>query len=120
MAACLPALRRTEYAALCTLRPKVSVPLPVGQNRNAVVMALIPAGPHPVPAIDPAATLDEILANVRAAYRAGVIHADLSEFNILMEDNRCVLIDWPQWMETSHPNAAPSSSVISTISSPSL
>ena len=54
---------------------------------------------------DPSATLDEILANVRAAYRAGAIHADLSEFNILVEDGKCVIIDWPQWMETSHPNA---------------
>ena len=54
---------------------------------------------------DPSATLDEILANVRAAYQAGVIHADLSEFNILIEDGKCVIIDWPQWMETSHQNA---------------
>jgi RIO kinase 2 len=95
-----------EYAALCILHPKVSVPLPVGQNRNAVVMALI-SGPslarYRLP--DPAATLDEILANVQAAYQAGVIHADLSEFNILMEDGKCVIIDWPQWMETTHQNA---------------
>jgi len=95
-----------EYAALSLLHPKVSVPLPVGQNRNAVVMALI-EGPslarYRLP--DPSATLDEILANVRAAYQAGAIHADLSEFNILMEDGKCVIIDWPQWMETGHPNA---------------
>ncbi len=95
-----------EYAALCTLHPKVSVPLPIGQNRNAVVMAKI-SGPglSKCRLPDPAETLDSILANVRAAYQAGVIHADLSEFNILMEDGKCVLIDWPQWMETTHPNA---------------
>ncbi len=95
-----------EYAALTLLHPKVSVPLPVGQNRNAVVMALIEGqNLGRCRLTDPAATLDEILGNVRAAYQAGVIHADLSEFNILMEDNKCVLIDWPQWMETSHQNA---------------
>jgi RIO kinase 2 len=53
----------------------------------------------------PGAVLDEILAHVRTAYKEGIIHADLSEYNILMEDGRCVLIDWPQWIDTSHPNA---------------
>jgi len=48
---------------------------------------------------------DEILENVRKAYHAGIIHADLSEYNILMEEGKCVLIDWPQWMETGHQNA---------------
>jgi len=95
-----------EYAALKTLHPKVSVPLPVGQNRNAVVMALI-TGPSLARyrLADPGAMLDSILENVKEAYRAGVIHADLSEYNILIEDDRCVIIDWPQWMETSHQNA---------------
>ena len=32
-------------------------------------------------------------------------HGDLSEYNILMEDGKCVLIDWPQWIDTAHPNA---------------
>jgi RIO kinase 2 len=49
--------------------------------------------------------LDEILGNVRSAYRAGVIHADLSEFNIMVQDNRPIIIDWPQWVETCHANA---------------
>ncbi|MGB8218999.1 MAG: RIO1 family regulatory kinase/ATPase [Methanoregula sp.] len=95
-----------EYAALTLLHPKVSVPLPIGQNRNAVVMSLID-GPSlsKCRLLDPRATLEEILANVRAAYQAGVIHADLSEYNILLENGKCVIIDWPQWMEATHPNA---------------
>ncbi len=95
-----------EYAALVALHPKVNVPLPIGQNRHTVVMSLID-GPNlnrcrleePVP------LLDEILAHIRTAYSLGVIHADLSEYNILIEDGKPVLIDWPQWVETSHPNA---------------
>ncbi len=43
--------------------------------------------------------------NAGKAYHEGIIHADLSEYNILMEEGRCVIIDWPQWIETSHPNA---------------
>jgi len=95
-----------EYAALTTLHPRVPVPLPVGQNRHAVVMGLI-HGPNlgRCRLEDPATVLDEILSGIRAAYAMGVIHADLSEYNILVEDGRCIFIDWPQWVETSHPNA---------------
>ena len=95
-----------EYLALTTLHPAVSVPLPIAQNRNAVVMSLIEGqNLNRTRLAAPEEVLDEILDNVRKAYRAGVIHADLSEYNILVEDNRCVIIDWPQWMETGHRNA---------------
>ncbi|WP_292370424.1 RIO1 family regulatory kinase/ATPase [Methanoregula sp. UBA64] len=95
-----------EYLALTTLHPKVSVPLPVGQNRNAVVMALITGPSLSRCRLDePDEMLDAILENVREAYRLGMIHADLSEYNILIEDGKCVIIDWPQWMETNHQNA---------------
>jgi len=95
-----------EYLALTSLHPKVSVPLPIAQNRHTVVMALI-NGPNlnHCRLEEPELTLDEILANAGHAYHEGIIHADLSEYNILMEEGRCVIIDWPQWIETSHPNA---------------
>jgi RIO kinase 2 len=95
-----------EYLALKALHPAVSVPLPVAQNRHAVVMSLINGAIlNRSPLASPEATLDEILGHVRTAYQAGFIHADLSEYNILIEEGKAVIIDWPQWMETSHPNA---------------
>jgi RIO kinase 2 len=95
-----------EYLALTTLHPAVSVPLPIDQNRHTVVMALINGQNLNRCRLDaPGEVLDEILENTRKAYRAGVIHADLSEYNILMEDGKCVFIDWPQWIETGHRNA---------------
>jgi len=42
---------------------------------------------------------------VREMYRLGIVHADLSEFNIMVEEGRCIFIDWPQFTETGHPNA---------------
>ncbi len=95
-----------EFAALTALQETVSVPLPVARNRHAVVMSLI-SGPNlnRCPLENPQEMLDDILANVRSAYRAGVIHADLSEFNIMVRDGKCVVIDWPQWVETGHPQA---------------
>jgi RIO kinase 2 len=97
-----------EYLALTTLHPDVSVPLPIAQNRHAVVMALV-NGPNlsRCRLEEPELTLDEILTNAAQAYRRGVIHADLSEYNILMDEGRAVIIDWPQWVGTDHPNARP-------------
>jgi RIO kinase 2 len=95
-----------EYLALTTLHPDVSVPLPIDQNRHTVVMSLVNGqNLNRCRLAAPGEVLEEILENVRKAYRAGIIHADLSEYNILMEDGRCVIIDWPQWMETGHRNA---------------
>jgi RIO kinase 2 len=95
-----------EYLALTTLHPAVSVPLPVDQNRHTVVMSLVSGQNLNRCKLDePGEVFDEILENVQKAYHAGIIHADLSEYNILMEDGKCVLIDWPQWMETGHQNA---------------
>jgi RIO kinase 2 len=84
----------------------VNVPVPVDRNRHAVVMSLV-AGPNlnRCRLDDPQQMLDEILDNTRLAYRAGIIHADLSEFNVMVEEGRCIIIDWPQWMEAVHPNA---------------
>jgi RIO kinase 2 len=95
-----------EYQALTILHPKVSVPLPIGQNRHTVVMALI-NGPNlnHCRLEEPEEVLDEILTYAGITYREGIIHADLSEYNILMEEGRCVIIDWPQWVATSHVNA---------------
>ncbi len=95
-----------EFEALVTLQDTVSVPLPIAQNRHAVVMAYIDGPNLNRCRLDaPEEVLEEILANVRNAYKAGIIHADLSEYNILVEHDKVVLIDWPQWIGTAHENA---------------
>jgi len=62
---------------------------------------------HYVEVPSPKSVLDEVLLNVRRAYlEAGVIHADLSEFNIILKpDGYILIIDWPQFVERNHPNA---------------
>ncbi len=95
-----------EFEALTALHPKVSVPLPIDQNRHTVVMALINGQNLNRCRLEaPQEILEDVLENTHLAYKAGVIHADLSEYNILIEDGRVVLIDWPQWIATDHPNA---------------
>jgi RIO kinase 2 len=99
-----------EYEALKIVHPMgVAVPKPVGQNRHVVVMSMIEGAElYRVPEIaNPEEVLDEILLNVRKAYqRAGVVHADLSEYNVVLKpDMHVLIIDWPQYVKTSHPNA---------------
>lgn len=95
-----------EFLALQTLPPQVKVPLAIDRNRHVVVMSFIEGVPlNRAILVEPDRILGEIIENVRHSYRKGIIHADLSEFNVLVEEERCYLIDWPQWVETTHPNA---------------
>lgn len=99
-----------EFEALKMVYPHgVSVPEPIGQNRHVVVMGFIEGVElYRVPEIQNAEeVLDEILVNVKRAYQqAKVIHADLSEFNVVLKpDSHILIIDWPQFVRTDHPNA---------------
>jgi RIO kinase 2 len=99
-----------EFEALKLVHPfGVAVPKPVSQNRHVVVMGMIEGAElaefNDIP--DPEKTFREILSNIRRAYvDVGVIHADLSEFNIMMQPNwHILIIDWPQYVKKDHPNA---------------
>jgi RIO kinase 2 len=87
----------------------VSVPEPICQNRHAIVMGVI-EGAMLVrwkEIDDPRRVLMEILDNVKKAYvDVGVVHADLSEYNIILQpDMHVLIIDWPQYVMKGHPNA---------------
>jgi len=99
-----------EFEALKILYPcGVSVPKPVSQNRHIVVMGMIEGEElsRVIEMPEPKGVLEEILLNVRKAYlEAGVIHADLSEFNVILKpDLHILIIDWPQYVRLDHPNA---------------
>jgi len=97
---------RREFQALSLLHPAVPVPIPLIRNRNLVVMGWVDGTTLNRCTVDaPGEVLDRILGHVAAAYRCGAIHGDLSEFNIMVDGDRVTLIDWPQWVEPSHPNA---------------
>jgi RIO kinase 2 len=89
------------------LKDRVKVPLPVDINRSALVESrVMGANLHQVRLDDPEQVLDMILDEVKKAYELDVIHADLSEYNVMIdEEGEITLIDWPQWIPTSHPNA---------------
>ena len=55
---------------------------------------------------DPKGALDRVVEAMRTAYlEARLTNADLSEYNILTDGASVWLIDWPQAVDSSHPNA---------------
>ena len=99
-----------EFQALKLVFPHgVAVPKPISQNRHVLVMGMIEGAElaeyKEIP--KPEKVLKEILRNVRKAYlKAGVIHADLSEYNVILKpDMHILIIDWPQYITKEHPNA---------------
>lgn len=99
-----------EYEALKMLAlRKVAVPKPISQNRHAIAMSAIDGAElaeyNEIP--NPKKVLMEILRNIRKAYlEVGLIHADLSEYNIILKpDMHILIIDWPQYVTREHPNA---------------
>jgi RIO kinase 2 len=101
---------KKEFVALKLLYPKgVAVPEPIKQVRHVLVMGMIEGAElyRYLELSDAQAVLDEILVNVRKAYRdVKIIHGDLSAFNVILKPNQHVLIiDWPQNVSVNHPNA---------------
>jgi len=99
-----------EFQALkLVFQHGVAVPEPISQNRHVLVMGMIEGAElaeyKEIP--EPKKVLKEILRNVRKAYlKASVVHADLSEYNVILKpDMHILIIDWPQYVRKEHPNA---------------
>jgi len=97
---------RHEHQIMEKLYQKVSIPKPVALSRHVLAMEFV-SGPslNRISLSDPGDGLDLILEEVAAALRLGIIHADLSEFNIMVPESGPKIIDWPQAVEINHPHA---------------
>ena len=87
----------------------VAVPEPIFQNRHTIVMGVIEGGmlSRWRALKKPNAVFEEILVNVRKTFvDAGMVHGDLSDYNVIVKpDMHILIIDWPQSVLRSHPNA---------------
>lgn len=55
---------------------------------------------------DPASVYDEAMELIVKLANHGLIHGDFNEFNLILdEDDHITMIDFPQMVSTSHPNA---------------
>ncbi|HUV62231.1 MAG TPA: RIO1 family regulatory kinase/ATPase [Thermoplasmata archaeon] len=77
----------------------VRVPAPARRVENMFSMRYLGSEDRPAPRLsdvtpdDPAAMLDEVLMGVEELARAGVVHSDLSAFNILVHEGQPWFID---------------------------
>jgi RIO kinase 1 len=88
----------------------VRVPKPVTVRKNILVMEFIGDDSYPAPELRsisikrPATKLKIILNYVKKLYTdAGLVHGDLSEYNILVMDDELVIIDVGQSLLNDHP-----------------
>lgn len=105
-------LGEREFKVMVALeREGARVPRPISWNRNAVVQEYIPGIElYRVRTLDKETAetvLRDVLETVEIAYkRVGVVHGDLSEYNVLVgEDGRGYVIDWPQYVYKDEPEA---------------
>ncbi|NHJ02271.1 MAG: serine protein kinase RIO [Candidatus Heimdallarchaeota archaeon] len=97
-------LQRASFAGL-------NVPKPILVKKNLLLMELLGENgiPYPLlkntPSAYTQAILTKILDQVKHLFKIGLVHADLSPFNILIGRDTPFLIDMSQSVITSHPNA---------------
>ncbi len=91
----------------------VAVPMPLAFRRNVLIMEFIGKNGTPAPQLkdypleeDEAENMfNKIIEYARRLYQGELVHADLSEYNILIHQGEPVLIDMGQSVITSHPRA---------------
>lgn len=100
-----------EYRNLMKAREAgVRVPTPITCTYNILVMEYI-GDEQPAPKIkdklpqDSKKFFDEVIEGMRKLYKAGLVHADLSHFNILNHKEKPVFIDMSQATPLEDPNS---------------
>ncbi|MCC7575051.1 serine protein kinase RIO [Candidatus Woesearchaeota archaeon] len=91
-----------EYRNLLVARSKVRVPSPIVFRDNVIVMDFIGGDGVPSPMlkdsfpVDAMAFFDKVIEGVIGLLEVGLVHGDLSDFNILNFEENPVFIDFSQ------------------------
>ena len=103
---------KKEFANLKRARTAgVRVPEPIAVQRNVLVMELVGHAEDrarrlsEVDVENPETAYEVVREYMRRLYRAGLIHGDLSEYNMIIHDGELVIIDLGQAVTVHHPNA---------------
>ncbi|WP_435183876.1 serine/threonine-protein kinase Rio1 [Halobellus sp. EA9] len=103
---------RKEFANLKRAREAgVRVPEPIAVERNVLVMELVGLVEDrarrlaEVDVENPETAYDVVSEYMRRLYSAGLVHGDLSEYNMIIHDGELVVIDLGQAVTVHHPNA---------------
>lgn len=102
---------KKEYEALEKIYTlKLNTPKPIAYNRHIIIMSYL-RGKELVyykSIKNPGKIFNKIIKQLRIIYKkVKMIHGDLGEFNIVLDQKGNILIiDWLQWVKVEHPNAA--------------
>ncbi|WP_435096526.1 serine/threonine-protein kinase Rio1 [Halorubrum sp. N11] len=103
---------RKEFANLERARKAgVRVPEPIAVQRNVLVMELVGHAEdrarrlNEVDVENPETAYEVVREYMRRLFRAGLIHGDLSEYNMIIHEGELVIIDMGQAVTVHHPNA---------------
>ncbi|MGC8608324.1 MAG: serine protein kinase RIO [Thermoplasmata archaeon] len=101
---------KKEFTNLLQVRQKkVRTPVPIGFFKNVLVMSYLGTVETPAPQLKDVNvsenTFIDVRDQMRKMYHAGIIHADLSEYNILVYRNKTYFIDMAQAVSADHPAA---------------
>jgi len=89
----------------------VRVPEPLAVQRNVLVMELIGESGDVAPTLhdvhieNPETAFEVVREYMRRLYDAGLVHGDLSEYNVVIHDGELVVIDVGQAVTIHHPNS---------------
>jgi RIO kinase 2 len=101
---------KKEFDALSKIYElKVDTPKPIGLNRHMIVMSYLRGKElaYYQNLKNPSKIFNKIIKQTKVIYqKANMIHGDLGEFNIVVDNKGNILIiDWLQWIPSDHPNA---------------
>jgi RIO kinase 1 len=100
-----------EFRNLMKARDVIRVPSVYTFKDNIIVMEKIEEKGVIAPLLmnvdleNPKKVYEEIVSNMKKLFKLGIIHGDLSEFNILIQNDRPVFIDFSQSSSTDALNA---------------
>jgi len=89
----------------------INVPKPITYKNNILVLEFLGEDGKPAPIlaecydIDYEKTYDILVNDIKNLFNCGIVHADLSEYNILYHKEKPYLIDFGQSVKKNHPNA---------------
>lgn len=99
-----------EFRNMSLIYGKVDCPKPMAVLNNVLVMGFIGAGGVPAPKLkdanisEPSGYLRGVVRNMKAMHSCGLVHGDLSEYNIL-DAGKPVIIDFSMGVELNHARA---------------
>ncbi|MBN1331108.1 MAG: hypothetical protein JXA54_16665 [Candidatus Heimdallarchaeota archaeon] len=96
------------YRLMMAFKAGMNVPTPARKINNVIIMQFVGSNWEPAPQLrnilleNPEIVLDEIIEQLKIMYqKAKLIHGDFSEYNILIHNEKPIIIDFPQAIDMS-------------------